>query len=166
MYVKQLMRKKLKTVQLDTPINEVWNLISSEQLHLVPVLDKKKTLKGLITAEDLLINLIPDYREFFSEYYPISPTIEDVEKKLTKQLALCAKDVMNKRVFTIYHFQDVFNALSKMIAHNLRILPVINENEVVMGFIVEKDIFKYLFKKKKNLLKELKKFKSQQKKVL
>ena len=85
MKVKSLMRKNPKTVILDTPLSIIWNLLGHKQLHMLPVVDEENRLKGIITAEDLLKNLVPDYRQFFEEYYPNAPTIEDIEEQIEKQ---------------------------------------------------------------------------------
>ncbi|MCL5798209.1 MAG: CBS domain-containing protein [Patescibacteria group bacterium] len=156
MKVKNLMRLKPKTVYLDTPVERIWDLISHEQIHMVPVLDKENEIQGIITAEDLLINLVPNYREFFTDFYPTSPTLDDVEKKLADNIDLTAKDVMNRTVYTVYGNHDVFKALSRMLAYNKRILPVIDKREKLIGFIVEKDIFKYLFTKQKKIFSGIK----------
>ncbi len=157
MKVKNLMRVKPKTVYLDTPLDKVWSLVSSLKFHMVPVVDKNFFIKGIITAEDLLINLIPDYREFFSDFFPTSPSIDDLEEKIKNQIHLTASDIMNKTVYTVYQNHDVFKALSRMLAYNKRILPVLDEKEKLVGFIVEKDIFKYLFNKQKHIWYKVKK---------
>lgn len=157
MKVRDLMRKNPRTVQLDTPVETVWDLISSKQFYMLPVLDSDGYIKGIITAEDLLANLIPDYREFFSNFYPQAPKFKDIEAKIEKQLGLVAADVMNETVYTVYEYHDVFKALSRMIAYNVRVLPVTNKRELLVGFIVEKDIFTYLLEKQKNILEKVKK---------
>lgn len=164
MKVKDLMRLNPKTVHLETPLEVVWNIVGEQRFHMVPVIDKEGSIKGIITAEDILVSLVPDYREFFSEFFPDSPTIEDIEGKIEKNLQLAAADVMNKTVYTAHREHDVFKALSRMLAYNLRVLPVIDEYEKLVGFIVEKDIFKYLFKKQKHILKKIKRKKKQEEK--
>ncbi|KKS97668.1 MAG: hypothetical protein UV73_C0006G0022 [Candidatus Gottesmanbacteria bacterium GW2011_GWA2_43_14] len=159
MKVRQLMRLKPKTVTPDIPLDRVWQLVSKLKFHILPVVDADNKIKGIITAEDILKNLIPDYRDFFSEFYPEAPTIEDIADQIEKQIKLSARDLMNKRVYTVGEDEDVFKALSKMMAYNVRILPVLNDEDRVVGFIVEKDIFKYLFEKEKHILSKLHKLK-------
>jgi len=160
MKVSKLMRRNPKTVTPDAPLDRVWQIVSELKFHILPVVDENNRLKGIITAEDILKNLIPDYRDFFSEFYPEAPTIEDIADQIEKQIHLFAKDLMNKKVYTINNDQDVFKALSKMMAYNVRILPVLDGDEKLAGFIVEKDIFKYLFQKEKHILAKLQKLKS------
>ncbi|KKS47312.1 hypothetical protein A3J20_06075 [Candidatus Gottesmanbacteria bacterium RIFCSPLOWO2_02_FULL_42_29] len=159
MKVRQLMRLKPKTVTPDTPLERVWQIVSELKFHILPVVDENNRLKGVITAEDLLKNLVPDYRNFFSEFYPDAPTIDDIVDQIEKQIRLTARDLMNKKVYTANSDQDVFKALSKMMVYNVRILPVLNDDEKLAGFIVEKDIFKYLFQKEKHIFAKLQKLK-------
>ena len=159
MKVRQLMRRDPKTVLPDTSLDRVWQLVSELKFHILPVVDENNRLKGIITAEDLLKNLVPDYRNFFSEFYPDAPTIEDIVDQIEKQTHLTARDLMNKKVYTINSDLDVFKALSKMMVYNVRILPVLNDDEKLIGFIVEKDIFKYLFQKEKHVFAKLQKLK-------
>lgn len=159
MNVRQLMRLKPKTVTVEAHLEEVWQLVSKLKFHILPVVDEHNHLRGIITAEDILKNLVPDYRALFSDYYPQAPTIEDIVDQIEKQINLCARDVMNKTVYSITPEADVYKALSKMMARNVRILPVVNQKEILIGFIVEKDIFRYLFLKEQKILKKIKKLK-------
>ena len=160
MQVKNLMRKNPATVSLNTPLSIVWDLLAHKQYHMLPVVDENKYLAGIITAEDLLKNIVPDYREFFEEFYPEAPTIEDIEDHIEKQTHLTAKDLMNTNVHTAAENMELFKALSILMTHHVRILPVIDNKSHIKGFIVEKDIFKFLFKAKHHLFNKLKKIKS------
>lgn len=159
MQVKGLMRKNPATVKLDTPLWVVWKLLAHKQIHMVPVVDNENTLKGIITAEDLLKNLVPDYRNLFSEFYKDAPEIEDIEDQINRQVSLNAADIMNSKVHTAFEDTDVFKALSRLLIYNVRILPVVDDDDRLKGFIVEKDIFHYLFTQKHQLFNKLKKIK-------
>lgn len=157
MKVKGLMRKNPAKVTPDTPLWVVWKLLAHKLIHMVPVVDKENTLKGIITAEDLLKNLVPDYRDLFTEFYKDAPVIEDIEDQINKQVSLNAENIMNTKVHTVYEDMDVFKALSRLLIYNVRILPVVDDDDHLKGFIIEKDIFKYLFDKKSHLFNKLKK---------
>lgn len=165
MKVHRLMRLKPRTVTIDVSLDVVWDLIAQEQIHMVPVVDDEGRIKGIITAEDLFIKLIPDYQEFFSDFYPTVPTIEDIEDKLEDHFNLTIEDVMNTTVHTVYQDHDVFKAVSKMMVHSVRILPVVDKEEKLVGFIVEKDIFKHLFEKQKHIAEKIKKKKEREAKI-
>ena len=159
MQVKKLMRKNPATVLPDSPLWLVWKLLAHKLIHMVPVVDKENVLQGIITAEDLLKNLVPDYRNLFTEFYKDAPEIEDIEDQINKQVSLKAGDIMNKKVHTTYEDMDVFKALSRLLIYNVRILPVVDDDDHLKGFIVEKDIFKHLFDKKIHLFNKMKEIK-------
>lgn len=159
MQVKNLMRKNPLTVSLDTSLSVVWDYLAHRQMHMLPVVDSENRLRGIVTAEDLLKNLVPSYREILSDYYPNAPTIEDIEDQIDNQIHLTAKDLMNKKVYTARENMDLYRALTILMVNHVRILPVINESKEVKGFIVEKDIFRFMFKEKHHLFKKLKKIK-------
>lgn len=157
MKVKDLMRVKPKTVREDTLLDVVWDYIAKKQIYMVPVIDKENHILGIITAQDLLVKLIPDYKDFFSNFYPVEPTFKDIEDKLDGQNKLTAGETMCKKVFCANADHDVYKALSRMIAYNVRVLPVLNDDRQLVGYIVEKDIFTHLFNTKKKILARLKK---------
>jgi len=154
--VKSLIRGSRIKVSPDTTVDKVWKLLARRDITLVPVVDEKNTLVGVIGEDDILYLLVPDYREYFSEFFPISPDLEDLEEKLEKELILKASDVMNREVVYIHEDQPVFKALSRMMIHRIRALPVLDTEEKYAGIIYEDDIMQYLFDKHKHLVKKRK----------
>ncbi len=57
---KELINKHKSTVNLDTPINKVIELVYKEGFHYIPVLDKDKKVIGVITPSSL-IDLLQKY---------------------------------------------------------------------------------------------------------
>lgn len=51
---KELMNKHNSTVNLDTPINKVIALVHKEGFHYIPVLDKNKKVRGVVTPSSLI----------------------------------------------------------------------------------------------------------------
>jgi len=57
---KELINKHKSTANLDTPINKLIELVYKENFHYVPVLDKNKKVKGVVTPSSIL-NLLEKY---------------------------------------------------------------------------------------------------------
>ena len=57
---KELINKHKSTISIDTPINEVIELVYKEGFHYIPVLDKNKKVKGVVTPSSIL-NLLENY---------------------------------------------------------------------------------------------------------
>lgn len=154
MKVRSLIRLQQTKVTPSASVARVWQLLAQRNITLLSVVDETDKLVGVIGEDDLLYRLVPDYRDHFSEFYHSAPNIKDVEINLEKEIRLTAQDVMNKKVITIGPDQEIFKALAKMMAYNIRVLPVVDEEQKFYGMIFEDDIMQYLFKKHKHVIKK------------
>lgn len=141
--VKQFMRKKVITVSPNTSLDRIWSLIFKKGIHALPVVDNKNKLLGIISEEDLLSKIFPEYSEIIADInnFDLS-TLENQVKKLKK---FTGKDVLSKTVFTTPPDASIFLALSRMLMLQIRQLPVIDENRTVIGMISKGDLFDYIF---------------------
>ena len=56
--VEDVMTSKVKTVNVDTPVSEVVNIMIRNNVNRVPVLDHKGKLAGIITRADIVKSMI------------------------------------------------------------------------------------------------------------
>lgn len=56
--VEDIMTSKIKTVNTDTPVSEVANIMIRSNINRVPVLNKKGGLVGIITRADIVKSMI------------------------------------------------------------------------------------------------------------
>ncbi|MBI4999290.1 CBS domain-containing protein [Candidatus Gottesmanbacteria bacterium] len=140
------MSRRVTTVSFSTSFAKCWELIFKKGIHGLPVVDNKKYLLGIIAEEDLLGRLYPSYKEFFNDITG-SMDLEGMEEKIHELTRLKAEDIMNKKVFTTAPQVPILRALSLMIVHQVRQLPVIDKKKKVIGIISKGDIFDALFKK-------------------
>lgn len=157
MQVKQLLRMKHTTVSPQTQVDRVWKLLERRDISLVPVIDKSGILLGVIGEDDLLYRLVPDYYEYFSMFFPEVPNERDLEEKLEKEITMTARDVMVGKVVVSLPGESLYSALSRMMVHHVRQLPVVDEEGKYLGMIIEDDIMRHLFSKHAHLLKRKKK---------
>ncbi len=154
MIVKSLIRGSRIKVTPQTTVEKVWKLLAKRDITLVPVVEEDNTLVGVIGEDDILYLLVPDYRDYFSDFFTESPDLNDIEERLRSEIRLTAKDVMNRNVKTILPDQPIFKALTKMMANHIRVLPVVDEEKKFLGIIWEDDIMEFIFKKHESLLKK------------
>lgn len=142
--VKDFMRKKVITVAPQTELETIWSLIFKKGIHALPVVDSKNKLLGIISEEDLLSKIYPEYSEIVSDlnHFDLA-NLEGQVKKLKKYTAF---NVMNKTVFTTEPEASIFLALSRMLMLQVRQLPVLNKNRIVIGMISKGDLFDYIFR--------------------
>jgi len=141
--VKHLMKYKVVTVVPTTAVEEVWSLIFKKGVHGLPVVNKKEQLIGIITEEDLLTRIYPEYSELITDINELN--LKALEGSLKHLRKLKAKDVMSKTVFTTKKDASIFQALSRMLMLEVRQLPVIDEKKNIVGMISKGDLFDYIF---------------------
>lgn len=154
MFIKSLIRNLHVKVTAETSLEKIWKLMARRDITLLPVVDKKQKLVGVIGEDDILRKLVPDYREYFSEFFPEVPGDDEIEDRLAKEIELKAADVVNSKCVTIAPDQPIFKALSKMMSHRFRVLPVVDENGKYLGLIWEDDIMAYLFKHHEHVVRK------------
>jgi len=154
--VKNLLRMSHTIISPETSVDRIWKLLARRDITLVPVVNKENKLVGVIGEDDLLYRLVPDYREYFSDFLPDSPDMGDLEDKFEKEILLTAADVMNKNYITVTADQPIFKALSRMMTYHVRSLPVVDDNKKYLGMVIEDDIMQYLFEKHQHIVSMLK----------
>ena len=144
-YVKAFMKRKVITVSPETPLEEIWSLIFKKGIHALPVVDKKNKLLGIISEEDLLSKIYPEYGEIMSNMNNFD--LSSLETEVKKLRKFTAKNVMNQTVFTCEPEVSIFLALSRMLMLQVRQLPVVDKKRTVIGMITKGDLFDYIFKR-------------------
>lgn len=151
MKVGNVMKKETVTVFPQASFVEVWEALFKKHTHALPVIDKNRVLVGIIVIQDVLTRLYPSYSDTLEEFLE-EANFEDLEDKIDEVKSLTAKDLMNKDIFFCYPYDPILKALSKMVVRRIRQLPVVDENNKLLGVISKRDIFDKLFSAK-NLFK-------------
>ncbi|MEK7544293.1 MAG: CBS domain-containing protein [Patescibacteria group bacterium] len=147
MIVRDLMSKKLTVVKPDTTLRDLWKSIFSHRVNAVPVVDGKGKLLGIISKEDMLKLLYPNYEDMMEDLFT-SYDFDSMEERIHELNVKKARDIMCKRVVFTREDTQVMRALSRMIARRLNQLPVLSrKNDMVVGMVTKGDIFRALFKK-------------------
>jgi len=146
MNVASVMSRHLTTTPPTTKVRELWRLLFVKHINSIPVVDRDHLLLGIITKEDLLKGLYPDYQEYFVDATGVAD-FEIMENKVKEMGNKKASDIMNTRVIYTREGTPMMRALSRMIVRSLNQLPVLSENDEVIGMVTKSDIFYALFKK-------------------
>ncbi len=129
MYVKDHMTKNPVTIKKDASVSKAIELMQQGGFHRLPVVDDENHLIGLIT-EGQVTDASGKNTTSLSIYelnYLLSRTTVD--------------EVMIKDVKTISGEVFLEEAASAMIHANISVLPVVDEENKVLGIITEKDMF-------------------------
>ncbi|MZH02234.1 MAG: CBS domain-containing protein [Nitrospinae bacterium] len=138
MKVKELMSKKLTTVNPNDKLDRVFFLYNFENFRHLPVLEKNK-LVGIISDRDLKKVLGP------------KKTIVEKPDGTTIQLSTRkVKNIMRRNVVTIEPEQRAADAAAIMAKKKIGALPVVHKNKLV-GIITATDILKAFVKLRNDL---------------
>lgn len=147
MIVSDVMSKKITLVKPGTSLRELWKTIFIHRINAVPVVDGKRKLVGIISKENVLKLLYPNYEDMLEDLFTTRDFVA-MEERIHELNVKKAKDIMDKRVVFTHEDTPIMRALSRMIARRLNQLPVVSrKNDTVIGMVTKGDIFRALFKK-------------------
>ena len=129
MYVKDHMTVNPVTITADTPLSKALEIMRKNHFHRLPVVDENQKLIGLITE-----GLVNDT----SGKNATSLSIYELNYLLSRTQA---KDIMIRDVHTISPLVFLEEAAEVMLENTVNVLPVVDEENHVVGIITEKDIF-------------------------
>ncbi|MBC7227750.1 MAG: CBS domain-containing protein [Thermoflexales bacterium] len=131
MLVGERMTKRPITVTEETSLPEALELMRSEKIRRLPVLDKHGKLVGIVTELDLL-RASPSPATTLSIY--------EIPYLLSK---VKMRDIMTRNVITVTEDTPIEEAARIMADNKIGGLPVMRDNKLV-GIITETDIFKLM----------------------
>lgn len=129
MFVGDRMSHPVLTVHPELPIQEALNLMHTEHVRRLPVVDKRGGLVGIVTEKDLL-NASPSEASTLSVW--------EVSYLLSK---ITVERIMNRNVICVSEDMPLEEAARIMADHKIGSLPVVRKNKLV-GIITETDLFK------------------------
>ena len=103
------------TINIQATVNEALHLMREYHIGGIPVVDRLNKLKGIVTNRDLRF-----------------------ERNLSRPI----KEIMTKKVITISEFTDFEKAAEILQECKVEKLPVVNQDNIVVGLITYKDIIK------------------------
>ena len=111
MKVREIMTSgSLATATLDTTLEEIASMMKAEDVGAIPVLDDEEKLAGIITDRDIVVRAIAEGED---------PT------------ECTAEDILSEQLHTIQPDADLAEAIELMSQHQIRRLPVVEEDQVI-----------------------------------
>ncbi len=130
MKVRDRMSEKLKTVGMDSSVTEAFSLMKENNIRRLPVVDKDKVV-GIVTLTDL------------NQASPSSATTLSIHELNYLLAKTKIKDILPKKqkLITIGPNNYIETAAKLMRENKVSGLPVVDENEKLVGIVTETDIF-------------------------
>ena len=152
MKIKDVMNKDVIVCAPDDTLGHLADLFKKNHVSGIPVVDKGKVV-GLVSETDL-IKLFKT-PEFSNDLWLPSPfeiieipirnlvKLEETKKFFDNMKLRPVKDIMTKTVHAISSDEELEDASTMMVKHNVNRLPVI-ENGKLVGIVARSDIIKGL----------------------
>ena len=118
----------LEATHLDS-VFTISNLMKEGKVGSIIVIDQNTEPVGIITERDIVRRVISDGKD---------PTI-------TK-----AVDIMSKPLITVGEDTHLYDVAKKMVKYKIRRLPVVKDNNTLVGIVTVTDIIKYFHEKNKD----------------
>jgi CBS domain-containing protein len=119
--VRDVMTENPRTVTAGSTVAEAARVMRDEDAGIVPIVEGEK-LKGVVTDRDIAIQVVAEGKD------PQSTTVETV----------ASKDLV-----TVDPQQDLDEALRLMAQHQVRRLPVTEEDGKLVGIVAQADVARH-----------------------
>jgi CBS domain-containing protein len=123
-HVSQLMSWPVITINDNQSIYECWELMKEHDIKQIPVIGSHGKLKGMATVKKLSNVLMENLN---NEQY-IKAAFVDV--------------IMKHNIITANPISDIRRVSKMMVINHLNCLPVVNENDKIVGIISRADILR------------------------
>jgi CBS domain-containing protein len=117
--IRDLMTSDPKVVEPDKPVAEAAKLMKQEDVGIVPIVDDQNHLVGTITDRDITVRVVAEEKD------PKSTTVSEVA---------------SQNPVTVDPQQNLDEALRLMAQHQVRRLPVVEEDGKLVGIVAQADV--------------------------
>ncbi|MFW5867884.1 MAG: DUF190 domain-containing protein [Armatimonadota bacterium] len=134
--VRDCMTRETGTVNPDSSINEVLRVLDEESVQRVAVVDRDHRLLGLLTDGDILAAIDHSPKNLLGNIISRLP-LPGREQRATGDVTLSttARELMETDLITVSEDSTLEDALTLMVDHSLKRLPVIDDDGRYQGMI-------------------------------
>jgi len=145
--VEQVMTSNPVTVKPETPLKEAIEILVTQKISGLPVVDDSDKLIGVISETDLT------WQETGVEPPPYIMILDSIiylenparyEKEIHKALGQTVKEVMSDKPISIKPTQTIKEAANLMHHKKIRRLPVVDSHDKVIGILTQGDIIRMM----------------------
>jgi CBS domain-containing protein len=116
--VREIMTDQPRCVTPETPVSEAARLMKSEDVGSLPILDGE-TLAGVVTDRDIVIRAVAEEKD---------------------PRGMPVREVASRDLVTIRPEEDLSEALRLMASHQVRRIPVVDDDNRLVGVVAQADI--------------------------
>lgn len=148
MLVKDIMTKKVVSVERRTKISELTNIMFENRLHGIPVVEDKKVV-GIITESDFFTKdsgyiFLPSYISFLKQFRVSGEMPEKMQTEVERLFDATAEDIMSSKCVTVIQDMKLSDLLEFFKTTELATFPVVDENNDMVGIVALADMIKFV----------------------
>ncbi|MDI6785259.1 MAG: CBS domain-containing protein [bacterium] len=143
--VKNYMSSTPIGVYPSTSFRNLAKMFKENNFDIFPVIDEERYLLGIVSRTDMLHIFLPQYFSLMDDFSYLKDfgALElDKEAIIMIERIYVADDLMTKEVITVTEDTSLMKSIALMRKYRVRSLPVINEENKLMGIITRTDILK------------------------
>jgi CBS domain-containing protein len=148
--VADLMTKQVVSIDGATPFKEIVTLIHEHHVSALPVTDEAGHVVGIVSEADLLLK---EEQLELSERHFLESSRRHVERR--KAAALSAAQLMTSPAITIKPTMTVAAAAALMHGRNVKRLPVVDDDDRLVGIVSRSDLLKVFLRDDKEIAREV-----------
>jgi len=130
MPIQDIMTTNLVVVTMDTDVDQLQTYFDNLKIHHL-IVAQDKVLQGIISDRDVLRCISP-----------YAGTAAEIERD-TRTLRKRAHQIMTRKPFTVGKNDSIKKAARIIIEKNVGCLPVVDENNRLLGIVTWRDVFSY-----------------------
>ena len=123
-HVSQIMNKEIFYVNSQTTVEETYNILYAKNIRQLPIIDEGGKIKGMVSQKDILDLIIND--------------IEHLSHSIKKTL----NDLILPDVIATDPITDIRRVAKVMTDFNLNAMPIVNDDEILVGIVSRTDILR------------------------
>lgn len=154
MRISSIMTKRVVSVKENDSLHDVVEKLASYNISSLPVVRNGK-LVGLVSESDVIKTIdaySPKIHFDTDSSFAVVLTVlrqkpfSSIKKNIVDSGRIKVKDFMNHSPQTIRPDSDIYDAARALNKHELKMLPVVDNNKKVLGIIARADIIRALAK--------------------
>ena len=116
--VREVMTDRPRCITPETPVSEAARLMKSEDVGSLPILDGER-LTGIVTDRDIVLQAVAEEKD---------------------PRGMPVREVASRDLVTIGQDEDLSEALKRMASNQLRRIPVVDEDDRLVGIVSQADV--------------------------
>ena len=132
--VEELKQRKIPVVSKEATVSEIVDaFVGSHHSHILYVVDDEGRFRGVLSLGNMI-------RHVFFHYH--DPSI-DSRSLVSMVISKTAIDFMQREPIFAIHSEDVEDVLQRMIDHNVKEIPILDDDKRVVADLTIVDLLKY-----------------------